>query len=52
MDKGREEELIKQLVKMVVAKEKDRLLSENPSRQRKEIYQMIDEFLEELKDEN
>ena len=52
MDKGREEELIKQLVKMVVAKEKDILLSESPSRRKKEIYQMIDEFLEELKDEN
>lgn len=49
---SREEDLIKQLVKMVVAKEKDRLLSESPSRHRREIYKMIDEFLEELKDEN
>lgn len=52
MDKGREEELIKQLVKMIVAKEKHRLLSESPARHRKEIHQMIDIFLEELKDEN
>ena len=49
---SREEDLIKQLVKMVVAKEKDRLLSESPTRQRKEIYKMIDECLEALKDEN
>ena len=51
-DPKREEELIKQLVKMIVAKEKHRLLSESPARHRKEIHQMIDIFLEELKDEN
>lgn len=52
MKKEKEEDLIKQLVQIVVAKEKDRLLSETPARHRKEIYEMIDEFLEELKDEN